>query len=261
MIRYLPILPRLVPALLLACIGARGMTAQVNTEAMRHDNAAAGLQQRVNVDVCYQEGNNNSLALGAGYRADLRVDPIYTFLILDYDRGSGNKELYQNAGFAHLRVVWSLDSIVHPEIFAQKQFDDFILLHDRMLGGGGVRLCLVNHRDSAWSATLQLGIGAMYEYERIAATPDTTTRLIRSTNYIGGSLTLGPTLRIGGTAYYQVAPAATRDFRILAEGEIAVSVSPLLAFTTSVKYRFDNEPPVGVVRHDLKIVNGLALTF
>ena len=64
------------------------------------------------------------------------------------------------------------------ESFVQKQFNESILLSDRNLAGRGVRFAL--HPPSA-RFNLYLGIGAMWEHERINDTNigEITTHVIR----------------------------------------------------------------------------------
>jgi hypothetical protein len=235
--------------------------AQVNTETMRRDGMEPGMHHRIAAHLEFHSGNSDFLSTGASYRLDLLEGNLYSFLVASYDRRSSDKELSANEGFTHLRFIYTLDSLFRPEIFAQKEFNEFILLRDRNLIGGGLRLRPLAIRDSSGSFILFVGIGGMYETEQVATTPEERTQLFRSTNYLSLQGRIGTSLHITVTGYYQIAPARTDDFRILTEGEMGIRLTDILSFVVSTRYRRDNLPPAGVKNYDFRVKNGLAVTF
>ncbi|MBS1911257.1 MAG: DUF481 domain-containing protein [Bacteroidetes bacterium] len=243
------------------------LQAQVNTEAMRRELVANGVQSQLGATFEYASGNNTYADIGASYRFDLRSGPVYAFLVANYNRGASSDDLlhktdlYQNDGFAHIRCIYSLDSVFRPEAFVQKEFNDFILLRDRDLAGAGLRMRLLNLCDSTRTLQGDLGIGGMFEYEHISSIPEETTRLFRSTNYIALRYSVAAGTSVGITTYYQIAPKDPHDFRVLADANLTVQLSTILSFTTSAHYRYDNDPPPAVKHYDMKIANGLGVTF
>lgn len=256
--RILPFHAAFIIALLLPLHIAQG---QVNTEAMRRDNLAPGLHHRIGIDLEFQDGNTNFLSFGAGYRLDLLAGDFSSFLITRYDRRSTGDVLSRNEGFAHLRFIYLLDSTFRPEVFAQKEFNDFILLRDRNLIGGGLRIRALALQDSSSRLTLFVGIGGIYETEDITTTPEERTRLFRSTNYISLQAKLGPILTGTLTGYYQIAPSRAEDFRVLAEGELSMRISDVFSFNLTTRYRYDNLPPAGLEKFDFRISNGVGVAF
>ena len=248
-------------ASLAVIIEGKLLCAQVNTETMRREDMAPGLHHRVGASLEYHAGNSDFLSVGASYRADFMTGNLYAFLVASYDRRSSDNELSTNEGFTHLRFTYALDSVFRPEVFAQKEFNEFILLRDRNLVGGGIRIRPLAIYDSAATFTLAVGIGGMYEMEQVATTPEERTRLFRSTNYLSLHGRIGPAFHTTITGYYQIAPSRTDDFRVLAEGEMGVRLIDFLSFVVSARYRYDNLPPAGVRNYDLRLKNGLAVTF
>ncbi len=256
-----------IGALLLPGLAAFGIAttmpshAQVNTEAMRRDTISPGLHHRIGLDFAYQDGNAQFLLLAAYYRLDYLSGDLYGFLVGRYGRGSGGDALFRNDGFAHLRLSYAFNPTLGAEAFAQQEFNDFILLRNRTLGGGGVRITLADERDAGSSFALHIGAAGMYERERIASKPPEATDLVRSTNYLAIAWTPGPLLRFNATTYAQFAVAHPHDYRLLTEASLGVKLSDLLEFNTSARHRYDNEPPPGVKGFDLLVANGLCVTF
>ncbi len=245
---------------LCAALGATAR-AQVNTESMRRDNQKPGWHNQITVGVTYEAGNNSYISLSGGYRLDL-VDPdFYTFLVANYQRGSSNEELYRNDGFAHIRFILTLDSTFKPEVFAQKEFNDFILLRDRNLAGAGLRCTLIDHADTVGGVRLHVGVGGMVEQEEIADTAQPRTLLGRSTNYVSFDWDINNIGHLGLAAYYQIAPSRPDDYRILAEAQLSARITSVVSLVVNSRYRFDNLPPVGIRKFDFKISNGLAVSF
>lgn len=235
--------------------------AQVNTEAMRRDTISPGLHHRIGLDFAYQDGNAQFLLLAAYYRLDYLSGDLYGFLVGRYGRGSGGDALFRNDGFAHLRLSYAFNPTLGAEAFAQEEFNDFILLRNRALGGGGVRLTLADERKTGSSFALHVGVGGMYERERIASEPPEATDLVRSTNYLAIAWTPAPFLRFNATTYAQFAVTHPHDYRLLTEASLGVKLSDLLEFNTSARHRYDNEPPPGIKGFDLQVANGLSVTF
>ncbi|MEP7220820.1 MAG: DUF481 domain-containing protein [Bacteroidota bacterium] len=248
----------LIPLLL----AATAVSAQVNTEFLRRDSVRSGLHAQAGFSLAYQSGNSNFLTLAANGRIDWHAEALYTFLVANYERGRNDNDLFQNDGFLHLRLVYTLDSAVKLELFAQKEFNDFILLHDRELAGGGVRLRVFQVvGDSGALASLSVGVGGMFESELVDDPDLVRTSLFRSTNYLSFLWRINGQVGLNAVGYYQPALSRIADYRLLGEGGVAVALSNLLSLTINVHYRFDNEPPVGVRRFDLGITNGLAVQF
>ncbi|KPL07890.1 hypothetical protein AMJ86_02495, partial [bacterium SM23_57] len=113
--------------------------AQVNTEAMRKTDLEEGTQGSASLSFGYQSGNTEMLTLKTGLRVDHIRGNYHSFLIGNFKRGEENEELYTNKGFLHLRGIQERSKQLRLEAFAQWEYDEFILLQERKLLGGGIR--------------------------------------------------------------------------------------------------------------------------
>ena len=141
--------------------------AQVNIftgETMRQMRLESGLYNRVALDLTYRTGNTDLLTARTRFRSDYLTKAYHGFIFGSLQQGRKNGEFFINKGIAHARIIRSLTPHILFESFGQKQFNESILLSDRNLVGGGVRFAS-HPRNSRFN--LYLGIGAMWEHERI----------------------------------------------------------------------------------------------
>lgn len=254
---------RLITAVLFVLTAANA-AAQVNTEVMRKTDLKRGLYNNLSFSLGYITGNSQILRIGSSYRTDLIWKRHYAFFIADYQRATSNRQLSLNKGFAHLRYVYRFYKGVKGEIFTQKEFNEFILLKDRQLFGGGARFEL-NLIDTATNKqdqfVMNFGTGLMHENEKFNKTGLKNTRFFRSTNYISAKLHLHE--KITGTVigYYQVHPGKTKDYRILMNSGLGFYITRHFLTTTTLNLRYDNDPPLQLKKYDLEITNGVSLHF
>ena len=247
--------------LLIVCCSP--LTAQVNIftgETMRQMRLESGWYNSINLDLTYRSGNSDLLTTQTRFRSDYLTKTYHGFVFGSLQQGRKDDLFFVNKGMAHARIIRSFTRLVLIESFIQKQFNTSILLNDRNLVGGGVRFAS-HPRNSRFN--VYLGIGAMWEHERIndKERDDITTRIVRSTNYINWTGRLDERITTSATGYYQVYVRRFQDYRILFEGSITFSLTSKLAFPLRVNFRYDNEPPAGIRKHDVEIFNGLRYTF
>ena len=238
--------------------------AQVNTEAMRKTDLEQGAQGSASLSIGYQSGNTEVMTLKTGLRADHIQGNYHTFLIGNFKRGEENEELYTNKGFLHLRGIQSRSRHLRLEAFAQWEYDEFILLQERKLLGGGIRWAPLQRNVGFLSnpdVNVYVGIGMMWEYEEIDLPGDVDTRLLRSTNYVSGNWTINEVMSCYVIGYYQVDTYNSCDYRILSDAGISFGITKALSFNMDMNFRYDHEPPGDVEKHDLEITNGVVLTF
>ena len=250
-------------ALLLACCPP--LMAQVNIftgETMKQMQLESGLYNSIALDLTYRTGNTDLLTARTRFRSDYLTKAYHGFIFGSLQQGrKDDGEFFINKGMAHARIIRSLTQHILFESFVQKQFNESILLSDRNLAGGGVRFA--SHRRNS-RFNLYLGIGAMWEHERIndkESVARVTTRVVRSTNYINWTGQLDERLTTSATGYYQVYVRHLQDYRILFEGSITFRLTTKLSFPLRVNFRYDSEPPTGIQKHDVEIFNGLRYTF
>lgn len=239
------------------------LIAQVNIftgETMKQMRLESGLYNSIALDLSYRSGNTELLTTRTRFRSDYLTKMYHAFIFGSLQQGRKDDVFFINKGMAHARIIRSLTQHTLLESFVQKQFNESILLSDRNLVGGGVRFAS-HPRNSKFN--LYLGIGAMWEHERIndKESGAITTRIVRSTNYINWTGQLDERITTSATGYYQVHVRRFQDYRILFEGSITFRLTTKLSFPLRVNFRYDNEPPIGIRKHDVEIFNGLRYTF
>ena len=239
------------------------LPAQVNIftgETLKQMQLKSGWYNNISLDLAYRTGNTELLTLRTRFRSDYLSKGHHGFIFGSLQQGRKNGEFFTNKGMVHGRIIRNLTNHILIETFIQKQFNDSILLNDRNLAGGGVRFAAHPPKSRF---NLYLGTGVMWEHERINDTKigGMATRIIRSTNYINWTTQLDKRISTSAIGYYQVHVRRVADYRILFEGNIMFRLTTKLAFPLRLNFRYDNEPPTGIRKHDLEIFNGLSYTF
>ena len=239
------------------------LAAQVNIftgETMQQMRLKSGWYNSITLDLTYRAGNTDLLTARTRFRSDYLTETYHGFVFGSLQQGRKSGAFFLNKGMAHARIIRGLTQHVLVESFVQKQFNESILISDRNLLGGGVRFAS-HPKDSKFN--LYLGIGAMWEHERIndKESGNITTRIVRSTNYINWTGQLDERITTSATGYYQVYVRRFQDYRILFQGSITFRLTTKLAFPLRVNFRYDSEPPTGIRKHDVEIFNGLRYTF
>ena len=248
--------------LLVLTVGAK---AQVNIETLRRLDSKPGWYNDITLSLTYQSGNTDLLRFKSSLRSDYWFDKYHTFGIATLQQGKQGGKLYTDKGFIHLRGARSIIEHLGVEMFLQKQFNESILLRDRNLAGGGMRISVLKRRTitSGTGLNLYLGIGAMWENETIndKGHGEIETNIIRSTNYISAAWRIDKRFTVVVTGYFQPYTQRFSDFRILSESRFDFHVTKTVSINTRLNIRYDSEPPTDVEAHDLEIVNGLSYKF
>jgi putative salt-induced outer membrane protein YdiY len=234
----------------------------VNTEAIRNSKINEGFKSRIDLLFGLNSGNSEYISGEAKLRLDYIQVNYRTFLAGELAYKEGNNAVISNKGFLHGRYIYNLNKDLEPELFIQKEFNEFVLLSDRNLAGGGIRLTLSNTdfvADSSAEIDLYLGTGIMYEMEEINIVPTQITEIIRSTNYL--TLTWKPTenFLLNSVTYFQVDVNRLNDHRILNDTKLQFKITKAFSFVFNMNYRFDKEPPPGVKEYDLELKNGITV--
>lgn len=256
------ILHRITQAIVVALLVLYSAQSQVNTESMRREWGGEGVHGQAGINLALQQGNSPYVRLGLGARLDYLADPLYTFVVANWQRRTDAETLKQYDGFLHGRAVYTLIPTVKAEGFAQKEFNEFIRLKDRNLLGAGVRFTLAEANTDSFLLTLHCGVGAMHEQEVLDLKPiNERTSLIRSTNYLTFAWRIRKSFSVTTTTYYQPAFSNPRDFRVLNNLTGTFSISEVLSFNVALNYRYDHQPPPLVKPYDLTISNGMTVGF
>lgn len=248
----------------------RVASAQVNifnAETARQMELGPGWYNNIALNLTAHTGNTDLLTLKTRFRSDYLAGKYHLFIMGNLHQGSKDSKSFINKALIHLRGIQSVSQSLALETFVQKQFNDFILLQDRNLVGGGLRIAplrKIAKSESDRAFNPYIGIGLMWEDEVInddMRQEKIETNAVRSTNYVTWTWRIDERLTSAATGYYQVLPTTFSDFRILFEGSIGFRLTKTLGLTTWLGFRFDNEPPANVKKHDLEIVNGFNFTF
>jgi len=230
--------------------------AQVNIELYRKSEGVEG-----NIGLYFGGSKGNSDFFSGGGAANITYNtPGYSILILgDGLLGFRGGESFSNEGLVHLRYTWTKSPRFQLEGFLQTDYARPRKLTFRALAGGGLRTILYENPRYA----LTIGNSLMWEREHLdIPTRDPhpeQTSVLRSSNYINLRIHTKATVTL--TGYYQIMPSEPGDVRILGNLQIASPIAGPLQQVTTVRYRHDNRPPLGIKKNDITIGTSFTFTF
>lgn len=238
--------------------------AQVNTEKMRKDESELGFNQKIDLLFGINKGNEEFTKVEGSFRTDYIAEKFITFLVGNIEYVEGNNSIISNKGFLHLRTVKGISNIIDLEVFAQSEFNRFIRMRERYLGGSDIRIKPFNYYDSDSSTqfSLRLSIGAMYEYENQGTNNSHQIyRLIRSTNNLNIFWKINEVFSLSEIVYFQPDLGNFNDYRILNDFSLVFSISSHFKFITTLNYRYDSDPTADLKKYDLELQNGFEIEF
>lgn len=225
---------------LLVCFYDFGVYAQVNIEDTRGD-AEQGFTGRLDLGFERLSGNNDTLSYFLKSRTDYIQSYNHFFLVLESTKGESREGLFKDQAFAHLRWTSMWGGWVGSDLFVQSQYDSFKDLVLRQLGGGYLRFV-----SPLLDGQVALGLGAMSDYEKLKA--DRGEGLIaRFSSYLSLSEALAEKkIKISLTGYYQPKVSDSSDYRLIAIGQLEVTVVGKLSLVPTFSYTYDSRPPTDV---------------
>jgi len=246
---------------------------QVNTEKLRKAGDDGGFSGHIDASVAIRSGNTNLIQVGSGFRVQYTTFHAQTstaapketkdvaFIVANQSYGEKAEEKFINKGFTHVRWTRMWLPWLGSEIFGQAEFNEFIRLELRALGGIGARVTAVNEKQ----VQLVAGTGYMLEYELLdedATTDDPASLLHRWTSYVVLRANLWQeSLRWLSTVYVQPQLEDFSDYRILADGELMVKVTDTFGLGIAANLRYDSQPPLDVEPLDISVTNKIRLSF
>ena len=240
-------------------IGAAAqVAAQVNTEAMRKSEIEDGFYTRLVYNFQISKGNFDYWEHRPEFRVDHKNGSWHSFFIINLTRADKFGERFINQGVAHLRIVKKITRMLSMEVFGQYDWNDFILMDNRYLTGGGLRLRLLHYPDKF---DMYIASGAMGEWEYYLNNIEPAKKLLRSTSYVTLKYMLSETVRFDYTQYFQFDTQRITDYRTIIDASLTFMVNKVLSFQTVLNYRFDNEPVPTIKDYDITIRNGLVLSI
>jgi hypothetical protein len=233
---------------------------QINVEELRRTGKESGVTFTLGTDITIKEGITDKIDIEPNIQLDYNHKSFNTFIYLSGEYSESNNVLSDNNVKVHYRFIYNLTDLLHPEIFLQSEYDEFILLKERELAGGGIRLQLINfepEKDSTSLFGLSFGIGAMYEYELINSNPDYTNNNIRLTNYLSFKWHPAENFICASTTYYQPKVNDFSNVKVYSEIEFAVHFGKYFAFAFDLTYKYHSKPPTGIKTYQVEITNGI----
>jgi hypothetical protein len=175
---------------------------------------------------------------------------------------------FSNLMLQHIRYNRAITDKIWWEVYTQYEYNEFLLLDRRVLGGTGPRLALFD----APKGGMWMGTSAMIESERLnpegidsSQSPENLD--VRWSTYITGTVRPSETTTWVTTAYIQPRLGAFSDYRLSAETGLNLKVNKRLSFSLDAKIRHDETPPITppgsaeVLTTDMSISNGLKISW
>jgi putative salt-induced outer membrane protein YdiY len=231
------------------------VSAQVNTEKNRMGLQQSGFFGNLGLTYSITSGNSELIEIGLDPDFIYRIERHQVFMINNLSSTTSDDESIINKGFSHLRYNYDLTQRYIYELFVQAQFDKSQDLNERYLAGSGIRIVQVRNE----RYLIANGIAGMYEYEKLKS--DEVTKLFRGSFYLFVDIGIKDKISFVNTIYIQPDMGNLDDYRILDEGELRFAINDDFAFTSSIKYRYDSQPPINIKNYDLTVKNGLRFSF
>lgn len=232
-------------------------TAAINVEEIRLSPDEEGLNGEAELGGSLKTGNLEFASLTTGAGVGYRAGDHMAFLIGSYTyaakRSGGDLDAegsllseefrYSNKGSAHLRYNYNLSDSLALELFSQVEFNEFLRLDLRTLGGTGVRTRLVDND----MLTAYAGVGYMLERESYSESVVVEEDLIATSHRLNTYLSLSAdpaeSTSTTLTAYFQENIAKLCDYRVMIDAELEHRLTQRIALNLSFSARFDSEPP------------------
>ncbi len=237
---------------------------QVNVELLLYEEDKNGFYNSITLGSDLDAGNSEDWTFTNDFRSDWIQDRFYTFFVSYFKYKEADGTVSTRKGHFHLRSILNYDKSVMPELFVQNNFDNGLNLSNRWLAGGGLRIGAIrvnSGNDSNKVLNVDIGVGAMYEYEDYRSPDRYISRFIKSTNYINLYTKLNENADFQFTSYFQFSPISILDRVFLSDAILEFKIFKHLSFSVNLHYRYDNEPPPGLKNYDLELINGITFKF
>lgn len=237
---------------------------QVNVELLLEREEKNGIDNSFTLSSDLDAGNSEDWTLVNNYRTDWVQDRFYTFFATYFKYKEAGGTVSTRIGHFHIRSIFNHRKRIMPEVFVQNNFDNGFNLNNRWLAGGGLRIGAIrvsSNNDSNKVLNVDIGVGAMYEYEDYRSPDRYISRYIKSTNYINLYTKLNENTNFQFITYFQFSPKRFVDRVSLTDIILDFKIFKRLSFTVNLHYRYDNEPPHGLKNYDLELINGITFKF
>jgi hypothetical protein len=235
--------------------------AQVNAERFRPAGEMDGLHAQVDGSFGLKAGNVNWAQVGIGTRVEYLMGLHTPLIYAKLSMARRDDAQILNDGFVHARWTAMWLSALGTDVFAQLQYNEFLLLRTRALVGAGPRVIFL---DQPW-ARGAITSGYMLEHESLNLPEDATHPAMmlnhRWTNTLTLGLKLAPQVTLGNTIYIQPRFDDFTDLRILDEADLAIAIGANLSIVSALSFRHDTRPPDGLASTDVAVSQALRFSF
>ena len=176
-------------------------------------------------------------------------------LVGEYGLTKGSQNTFQDYGFGHLRYTRRLNKRFALESFAQAQYNKANSLKYRGLLGAGPRYELVS------SKVLKVFVASLFMLERDIAVDGAFFEGGRLSSYVSFTYSPNTLFQIVNTTYYQPRVTELSDYRISGEAKLLWKIHKHLSFVSSYYYSYDEYPPEGAPKQNIRLNNGLKFSF
>ncbi len=248
---------------------------QVNTEVYRKKkDGEKNWYASADASLTLQKGNSDTLNTINNVRIDYMTEKYFAFIVGNISWGESNGKVDTSKGFAHLRGGREFfTSSVYMETFGQVEYNSFIKMKMRDLAGLSFRIRVLKQsfdKDEESFLIIYAAPGMMYEYEyldteKIVSSEKNPSHTPRMTSYISLKFLWRKHFSLNAVSYYQPDILNWRDFRVISNFTMKVSIFENLGLFTKFGFRYDNDPPElrtgSLDRYDIELINGLEISF
>lgn len=258
-----PLLAALVVVAATLVAAARPAAAQVvNVQPLlAKGHGTRGLTLQMDGTLDYRVGNVELLQVSGKVVAQYRWRRHLVFVLGQGELGVNPKGTFLNRLLGHVRYRLTLMRALDVELFVQSDRDVFRRVSLRALGGGGLRLRVIN----ADHVRLAVGLSAMVEYEELRSDdkPDAgvASTVGRISAYATVAVPLAPRVALQETVYVQPRMGAPNDLRILEELELLTRPTNVLLIRLAAMLAYDAVPPIGVETFDARLQSSIGVVF
>ncbi len=167
----------------------------------------------------------------------------------------------------HIRYKYQIINKLGIEIFAQREFNEFLRFENRILLGVGPRFTILE------SKTLDLNLGTAYMFEFNEFTQELSSKTFsdsgkktntsRLASYLSLHIAINESLKLFSTLFYQPAFEDFSNYRLLSENILIIDISKIVFLKLSYILTYDSIPAetVGNKSTKLFIGPGIKLSF
>lgn len=224
----------------------------VNIESQRISTDTTGWAGKFGGNFNWTKNVDQVFSIGGAAHVQYKTFKNLYLLLGDYSFLKGNdKKLIDNA-FLHFRINHKFTNIVRGEFLTQVQNNKISKIDTRFLIGAGPRFKIPSPRN----LSMYLGIIFLYEYEKELTDPPGYNHFFRNSSYLTFTYSLNDRLKLISTTFYQPRIDYFRDFRVLNQETLVISITKRLAVTLNWNYLFDQYPVEGVPNSTSSFVTG-----